>query len=66
MGSYEPTQAFITILQHEIKMHFGPYTLDPKAYNLLKILTFMQGGAPLVFFLLDFAKKSPEFPPLLL
>ena len=37
-------------------MHSGPYTLDPKDYNLLKKLIFMQGGTPLVFFLLDFAK----------
>ena len=41
--------------------HFGPYTLDPKAYNLLKILIFMWGGASLVFFLLDFAKIRQSF-----
>ena len=43
------------------EMHFGPYTLDPKAYNLLKNLIFMQGGASLVFFLLDFAKIRQSF-----
>ena len=37
-------------------MHFGPYTLDPKAYSWLKNLIFMQGGASLVFLLLNFAK----------
>ena len=37
-------------------MHIGPYTLDPKAYNLLKKMIFMQVGAPLVFFLFDFVK----------
>ena len=38
------------------EMHFGPYTLDPKAYNLLKKMIFMQGRALSVFFLLDFVK----------
>jgi len=42
-------------------MHFGPYTLDPKAYSWLKILIFMQGGASLVFLLLNFAKIRQGF-----
>ena len=43
------------------EMHFGPYTLDRKDYNLLKKLIFMQGGASLVFFLLNFAKICQSF-----
>ena len=43
------------------EMHFVPCTLDPKAYNLLKKLIFMQGGAPLVFFLLNFVKICQSF-----
>ena len=35
---------------------------DPKAYNLLKKIPFMQGGAPFVFFFLDFVKICQSFP----
>ena len=34
LGSDEPTQALLQSYKHEIKVHFGPYTLDPKTYNL--------------------------------
>ena len=43
------------------EMHFAPYTLDPKAYNLLKKMIFMKGGASLVFLLLNFAKICQSF-----
>ena len=34
VGSDEPTQTLLQSYKHEIKVHFGPYTFDPKAYNL--------------------------------
>ena len=43
-------------------MHFGPYTLDPKAYNLLKNEYLWKEGASWVFLLLNFAKIRQSFP----
>ena len=34
VGSDEPIQTLLQSYKHEIKVHFGHYTLDPKAYNL--------------------------------
>ena len=43
-SSDEPTQALLQFCKHEIKVHFGPYTLDPKAYNHRKEKTFGERG----------------------
>ena len=44
------------------EMHFGPYTLDPKAYNLLKKSNIYARGSFVGLPFTQFCKNSLEFP----
>ena len=55
-GSNEPTQTLFFFYSDAEESALWSSNWDPKAYNLLEKFIFMRGGAPLVFFLFDFAK----------